>query len=232
MSNEGQPGGRVADQARNEERVRDADRGALIVVSAPSGAGKSTLVQHALERDPRLRFSVSYTTRRPRGSERDGVEYYFVSEEQFAAMRERGEFLESAQVHGFLYGTRKELIERTLDDGYDAILDIDVQGAAQIRRNMPRAVTVFVLPPSKQALQTRLESRNLNEAWDIERRIRNATQEVRLYQEFDYVIVNDELERATAALQAVIIAQRHRPGRQESAAQAIIDTFGGEPIHA
>jgi guanylate kinase len=147
-------------------------------------------------------------------------------------MRERGEFLESAQVHGFLYGTKKELIELTLETGYDAILDIDVQGAAQIRRNMPRAVTVFVLPPSRQALQLRLESRNLNEPWDIERRIRNAAEEVRLYREFDYVIVNDEVERAAGVLQALIIAQRHRPGRQHIAAQAIIDTFGGEPFHA
>ena len=231
MSNEGGPGG---EGGRIEELLigAETDRGTLIVVSAPSGAGKSTLVHQVLDRDPGLRFSVSYTTRKPRGSEQDGVEYYFVSEEQFETMRERGEFLESAQVHGFLYGTKKELIERTLIAGYDAILDVDVQGAAQIRRNMGGAVTVFVLPPSRQALQERLESRNLNEAWDIERRIRNAAQEVELYKTFDYVIVNDDLERATASLQAVIVAQRLRPGRQRIRAQSIIDTFGGEPFHA
>ena len=208
------------------------DCGNLIVVSAPSGAGKSTLVHSVLERDPLLRFSVSYTTRKARGSERNGVEYYFVSENDFAAMRERGEFLESAQVHGFLYGTKRELIDQTLASGYDAILDIDVQGAAQIRRSFPGAVTVFILPPSRQVLQTRLESRNLNGPSHIERRIRNAAEEVRTYNEFDYVIVNDDLERATAALQAVIVGERHRPGRQRKAAQAIIDTFGGNPVHA
>jgi len=208
------------------------DCGNLIVVSAPSGAGKSTLVHRVLERDPLLQFSVSYTTRKARGAERNGVEYFFVSEGDFAAMRERGEFLESAQVHGFLYGTKKELVEQTLASGHDSILDIDVQGAAQIRRSLPGAVTVFILPPSRQVLQSRLESRNLNELSDIERRIRNAGEEVRTYNEFDYVIVNDNLERATDALQALIVGERHRPGRQRKAAQAIIDTFGGKPVHA
>jgi guanylate kinase len=124
------------------------------------------------------------------------------------------------------------LIEETLREGFDAILDIDVQGAGQIRRNLPGAVTVFVLPPSMQVLQSRLESRNLNERWDIERRIQNAAEEVRLYEEFDYVIVNDELERATKALEALIVAERQRPERQRTAAQAIIETFGGEILHA
>ena len=216
----------------NDGETDRPDCGTLIVVSAPSGAGKSTLVHRVLKSDPLLRFSVSYTTRKARGSEHNGVDYYFVSENDFAAMRERGEFLESAQVHGFLYGTKRELIEQTLAAGYDAILDIDVQGAAQIRRSLAGAVTVFILPPSRQVLQSRLESRNLNEPSDIERRIRNAAEEVRTYNEFDYVIVNDDLERAAAALQALIVGERHRPGRQRNAAQAIIDTFGGKPIHA
>jgi guanylate kinase len=219
-------------EGSNAEEIDRPDCGNLIVVSAPSGAGKSTLVHRVLESDLLLRFSVSYTTRKARGSEHNGVDYYFVSDDDFAAMRERGEFLESAQVHGFLYGTKRELIEQTLAAGYDAILDIDVQGAAQIRSSLPDAVTVFILPPSRQVLQRRLESRNLNEPSDIERRIRNASKEVRTYNEFDYVIVNDDLERATAALQALLVGERHRPGRQRKAAQAIIDTFGGKPIHA
>ncbi len=220
------------DEGLSAREIDQPDCGNLIVVSAPSGAGKSTLVHRVLQCDPLLRFSVSYTTRKARGAEHNGVDYYFVSENEFAAMRERGDFLESAEVHGFLYGTKRELIEQTLAAAYDAILDIDVQGAAQIRRSLPGAVTVFILPPSRQALQTRLESRNLNEPSDIERRIRNAAEEVRTYDEFDYVIVNDDLERATAALQALIVGERHRPGRQRNAAQAIIDTFGGKPIHA
>ena len=219
-------------QGLNAKEIARPDCGNLIVVSAPSGAGKSTLVHRVLQCDPLLRFSVSYTTRKARGAERNGVEYYFVSENDFAEMRERGEFLESAQVHGFLYGTKRELIDQTLATGHDAILDIDVQGAAQIRGSLPGAVTVFILPPSRQVLQLRLESRNLNEPTDIERRIRNATEEVRTYNDFDYVIVNDDLERATAALQALIVGERHRPGRQRKAAQAIIDTFGGKPVHA
>ena len=219
------PSGRSPANATS--RMDQPDLGKLIVVSAPSGAGKSTLVQKVLGLDPRLRFSVSYTTRRARGSERNGVEYHFLSDAEFLAMRERGEFLESADVHGFLYGTRRSLVEETLAAGYDALLDIDVQGAAQIRRNMPGAVTVFVLPPSKRALQSRLEARNLNEAWDTERRIQNAAQEVRLYDEFDFVIINDDLESATDALHSVIVSERHRPTRQRRAAQSIIDTFGG-----
>jgi len=231
MSSEGHIGG-APDAGLNAGEIERPDRGNLIVVSAPSGAGKSTLVHKALDSDRLLRFSVSYTTRKARGSEHNGVDYYFVSENDFAAMRERGEFLESAQVHGLLYGTKRESVEQTLAEGSDAILDIDVQGAAQIRHSLPGAVTVFILPPSRQVLQSRLESRNLNEPSDIERRIRNAAEEVRTYNEFDYVIVNDDLERAAAALLALIVGERHRPGRQRNAAQAIIDTFGGKPIHA
>jgi len=226
MSNEGRPPGTCAERPA-VNRIDRPDRGNLIVVSAPSGAGKSTLVHKVLELDPHLRFSVSYTTRKARGSERNGVEYYFVSEEEFGTMRERGDFLESAHVHGFLYGTRRSLVEETLSEGYDAVLDIDVQGAAQIRRNMPGAVTVFIMPPSKEVLQSRLEARNLNEDRDIARRIRNAAEEVQLFDEFDYVIVNDDLGRATATLQAIIVSERHRPLKQHRAAQSIIDTFGG-----
>jgi guanylate kinase len=147
-------------------------------------------------------------------------------------LRERGQFLEWAQVHGSLYGTRRDETERLLDEGFDLILDIDVQGAAQVKRNMPEAVTVFILPPSRQVLESRLRSRNLNEPLDLRRRLVNAAREVRFYEEFDYLIVNDDLERAAAVLGAIILADRHRSKRQRARGQAIIDTFGGELLHA
>ena len=180
----------------------------LIVVSAPSGAGKSSLVGEALKSVDRLKYSISYTTRKARGAERDGVEYYFVSEEEFLDMRDRGEFLESAEVHGFLYGTQRATIERMLAEGSDVILDIDVQGAGQIVQQMPEAVTVFVLPPSREILESRLRMRNLNDPEDLEIRLKNASREVLSYSSFKYVIVNDDLERATRELEAVIIAER------------------------
>src|ERR1044071_6037295 len=136
-------------------KKRDAERGNLIVVSAPSGAGKSSLVNRALTQIRRLRYSISYTTRAPRGSERDGMDYYFVTDEVFRAMRERGEFIESAEVHGYFYATHKATIEHMLAEGYDVILDIDVQGARQISDQMPQAITVFVLPPSRKVLEAK-----------------------------------------------------------------------------
>jgi guanylate kinase len=207
-------------------------RGNLIVVSAPSGAGKSSLVARALDHVEHLRYSISCTTRKSRGQERHGVDYFYVTPEEFQAMCDRGELLEFAKVHEFMYGTPRRYIEQTLAEGVDIILDIDVQGARQIRGQMPEAVTVFILPPSREALESRLRGRNLNEPEDLERRLRNASSEVRLYEMFQYVIVNDDLERASATLEAIIIAERHRPARQREAARTIIDTFGGESIHA
>ena len=212
--------------------VRNNSRGTLIVVSAPSGGGKSTLVQQVLSKDPQLCFSVSYTTREPRGGERQGVEYHFVSVKEFNGMRDRGEFLEYAEVHGYFYGTSRKETEEILAAGYDALLDIDVQGAAQIRKSEPEAVTVFILPPSRTVLYDRLRLRNLNSSEDVERRLSAAATEVLLFNDFDYVVVNDDLTSASAALESIIVAERHRPGKQRKIAQAIIDTFGGEPFHA
>lgn len=208
-----------------------AQRGSLIVVSAPSGGGKSSLVERALKNVDRLEYSISYTTRKIRGSEKHGVDYFFVTPEQFLRMREGGEFLESAEVHGHLYGTRKRWLEQRLAEGFDVILDIDVQGAEQIRRQMPDAVTVFILPPSREVLESRLRLRNLNETSDLERRMKNSAAEVRLYDRFKYVIVNDSLERASAALEGIIVSERHRSGRQRNVARKIISTFGGESIN-
>jgi guanylate kinase len=208
------------------------DRGNLIVVSAPSGAGKTSLAERVLKRLPDLRFSISYTTRAQRGSEQNGVDYYFVSESEFEAMQGRGEFLESAEVHGHLYGTHEKQVEDLLAEGFDVMLDIDVQGAEQVRGRMPDAILLFVLPPSREILESRLLTRNLNEPGDIERRLRNGAREVQLYERFDYVIVNDDLDRALAQLEAIIIAERCRPGRQSNRIESIIATFGGEPLHA
>jgi guanylate kinase len=207
------------------------ERGNLVVVSAPSGAGKSSLVGRALKSVDRLGYSISYTTRNIRGSERDGQDYFFVTPEEFIDMRDRGEFLESAEVHGHLYGTRKYWLEQRLAEGFDVILDIDVQGAEQIRNRMPDAITVFVLPPSREVLESRLRLRNLNEQADLERRMKNAAAEVQLYDRFKYIIVNDSLERASSALEGIIISERHRSERQRNNARRIIETFGGESIN-
>ncbi len=208
--------------------VSTVERGNLVVVSAPSGAGKSSLVERALKNLDCLGYSISYTTRKIRGSEKEGVDYFFVTQEEFLEMRERGEFLESAEVHGYLYGTRRHWLELRLAEGFDVILDIDVQGAEQIRRRMPEAITVFILPPSSEVLESRLRLRNLNEPADLARRMKNAAAEVQLYDQFGYIIVNDSLERASAALEGIILSERHRSERQHNLARKIIATFGGE----
>jgi guanylate kinase len=209
-----------------------AARGKLIVVCAPSGAGKSSLVGLALQKIERLRFSVSYTTRGPRGAEQHGVNYFFISSDEFRSMRNRNEFLECAEVHGNLYGTHRAHVVEMLKEGNDVILDIDVQGAEQIRASMDEAVTVFIMPPSFAALEQRLRNRNLNHSEDLERRLRNATQEVRLWDRFDYVIVNDDLHRAYLALEAIIYAERCRPDRKREQVDKILDTFEGESLNA
>jgi len=212
--------------------VSQTERGTLIVVSAPSGAGKSSLAERVLKRISDLRFSISYTTRAPRGTEQHGVDYYFVSEEEFSAMRERDEFLECAEVHGYLYGTNEKPIEELLSQGFDVMLDIDVQGAEQVRRRIPEAVLIFILPPSSEVLEARLRARNLNAPADIERRLRNAAIEVQLYERFDYAVLNDDLDRALDQLEAIIVAERCRPFRQRNRIESVITTFGGESFHA
>lgn len=222
-----------AQAASLPDATRDiTTRGILIVVSAPSGAGKSSLVEGALKSVEGLKYSISYTTRKARGAERDGVEYYFIGKKEFIDMRNRGEFLESAEVHGCLYGTQRVALEQIINEGSDVILDIDVQGAMQIVRQMSEAVTVFVLPPSREILESRLRMRNLNAPEDLERRLKNASREVLSYATFKYVIVNDDLERATRELVAIIIAERHLLGRQQQIVKPIIDSFGGDNSYA
>jgi len=208
------------------------ERGLLIVVSAPSGAGKSSLAGRVLKRVEDLRFSISYTTRGLRGTEQDGVDYYFVSPTEFHEMQVGDEFLECAEVHGHLYGTHEKLVEELLSQGLDVMLDIDVQGAEQVRRRVPEAILIFILPPSCEVLEARLRARNLNAPADIERRLRNAAIEVQLYERFDYVVLNDDLDRALAQLEAIIVAERCRPDRQRNRIESVIATFGGESFHA
>lgn len=222
MSNENSP--EAASAPGTSAGPRPA--GVVLVVSAPSGAGKSSLIRTLLEDVGGIRFSVSYTTRAPRGAEKEGIDYHFVTKDEFIAMRGRGEFLESAEVHGFLYGTHIDSVRTAFAAGEDIVLDVDIQGAEQIRRRMPDAVTAFVLPPSREVLEERLRARNLNSRADLEFRLMNAVREVRKFDQFDYIIVNDDLARASKVLEAIIIAERHRRTRTSALAQAIIDTFG------
>jgi len=182
--------------------------GNLIVVAAPSGAGKSSLVKALLELDSHLAVTVSHTTRAPRGQERDGREYHFVDEASFRGMIARGEFVEWAQVHGQLYGTSRGELERRIADGEDVVLEIDWQGAQQIKRSFADAVLVFILPPSWSELRQRLQRRGEDGAEVIEQRMANARDEVAQARHFDYVIINSLFESALFDLKTVVHSQR------------------------
>jgi guanylate kinase len=190
-------------------------RGMLIVVSSPSGGGKGTLIDRVLQTVPGVSYSVSFTTRSPRAGEQDGREYFFVSTAAFKEMVQRGEFLEWANVYGYLYGTNRSQVERERNAGRDIILEIDVQGAESIRRLVPDGVTVFILPPSFEMLKSRLVARGTDSAEDLQRRLRGAPAEVEQYRNFQYVILNDDINRASAQLASVIHAERARRERQE-----------------
>ncbi len=205
----------------------DAARGGrLFVVSAPSGAGKTTIVDRLVESVPRLRKSRSYTSRPPRGAERDGVEYRFVSRERFEAMAAAGEFLEWADVFGNLYGTNLLDTERLLAEGTDLALVIDVQGARQVRGHRVPSVSIFVLPPSFDVLERRLRSRSQDSDAQIRRRLEVARQEVDAVSEYDYVVVNDEIGACVDRVRAIVLAERSRRDRMAAAAGAIAGTFG------
>lgn len=184
--------------------------GSLIVVSAPSGAGKSSLVNALLAADDRLVLSVSHTTRPPRGAEQDGREYHFVTREAFAAMRERGEFFESAEVHGNFYGTSRAAIGRQIAAGHDVVFEIDCQGARQLREVFGDAISVFILPPSMAELERRLRGRGTDAEGVVARRLAAAAEEIRQAAMFDYVIINAEFSEALIQLQAIVKASRQR----------------------
>jgi guanylate kinase len=189
-------------------------KGLLFVITAPSGAGKSSLISAVLADLPDLRASVSYTTRPPRQGEENGREYHFVDDKTFLAMLERGEFLESAEVHGYRYGTSHRVILEVLDRGLDLILEIDWQGAQQVRRLYPECVGIFILPPSLAELERRMRTRALDSDEVIKRRMANAREEVQHAPEFKYAIINKEFEEARRDMAAVI-----RASRVETAAQ-------------
>jgi guanylate kinase len=187
--------------------MNDVDRprrGRLFVIAAPSGAGKTSLVRALMEREPSLRFSISYTTRPRRPTETDGRDYFFLQQPDFEAMVARGEFLEHARVFDNCYGTARSQVETALVAGQDLILEIDWQGAQQIRRAMPECVTVFILPPSRGELERRLRGRGTDPEDVIQRRLRDAATDMTHWDEFDYVVVNDEFERAVQDLLGIV----------------------------
>jgi guanylate kinase len=199
--------------------------GRLVVISSPSGGGKGTLIQRVLRMVPDLGYSISFTTRAPRGTEQDGRDYFFVSADRFLAMQAAGDFLETAVVHGNYYGTARSQIESDLEKGRDVILEIDVQGAELVRARNTGALTVFVLPPSYEVLEQRLAARGTEKAEDLRTRLGNARGEVERYREFQYVIINDDAERASAELASVILADRARRERREPAARQVLKSF-------
>lgn len=197
-------------------------RGILFILSAPSGAGKTTLSRHILERTPNLKLSISYTTRTPRPGEIEGQDYHFIDESRFVQLRADGAFAEWAQVHGLLYGTAREPLDNALAQGKDFLLDIDVQGAYQLKTIYPEAVSVFVLPPSWDELENRLRSRGTDHKEVIARRLQRAREETQELRSYDYVIVNDHLERATSLLSAIIQTERIRVSRLISASSPFL----------
>jgi guanylate kinase len=208
----------VADPAR---------RGRLFVIAAPSGAGKTSLVRALMERETGLRFSISYTTRRQRPNEVHGRDYFFVSKDEFERMVDAGAFLEHARVFDNFYGTARRQVEDSLTAGQDLILEIDWQGAAQIRRAMPESISIFILPPSRDELERRLRGRGTDAEDVIRRRLDDAAADMTHWREFDYVVVNDVFERALADLQAVVAgngeaARQDRPGLADLAARLTV----------
>ena len=199
--------------------------GNLIIVSAPSGAGKTTLVGEVLKRDELVKPSVSYTSRAPRAGEQNGVHYRFIALEEFEAMVAHGEFLEWAEVHGRFYGTSRRLVEDFRTKGFDVILTIDVQGARQARENFPDAVSVFILPPTYEAMVERLKTRGTDRSEDLQLRLLNARREIAECSKFDYIIINDNLDRAVDELASIILAERCRRDRRASIAEKILRTF-------
>jgi guanylate kinase len=190
-----------------------ARKGILFVVSAPSGAGKTTLCQQIVSAVPGLRHSISCTTRRPRPGEQHGREYFFMDEPAFRRMVDRGEFVEWATVYGHLYGTPRRQLQEMTESGTDVLLDVDVQGARQIKQRFQDAIYIYILPPSLQVLRTRLLQRAGDSPEEIERRLQQAREEVWSYRDYDYVIKNEDVKQALKELEAVILTERIRTKR-------------------
>ena len=197
----------------------------IFIISAPSGSGKSTLVSRLMAEVEDLTFSVSYTTRKPRGKEGDGSDYRFVDRAEFERRIGRNEFLEYAEVFGNYYGTHESALEIAENKGKDLVLDIDVQGAAQLKKRIPDAVTVFVLAPSRQILEQRLRSRSQDSDEVIRRRLSDAAREIRNYSLYDYVLVNEDLDLAADTLKSIVKAERVKRIRVEEKLRPILETF-------
>ena len=197
------------------------------MISGPSGAGKTSLGLRLVNEDPNLHFSVSYTTRKPRRVEQHGIEYFFVSEDEFKGMVSRGDFLEHALVHGHYYGTSRNHVLSALETGADVLLDVDVQGALQIMEleQIPDAVTVFVLPPSRQVLEQRLRKRGLDDSIAIESRLHRAEEEIALFGRYQYVIINDDIKRAQLELRSIAESARVSVRSRSAEAERVLRTF-------
>jgi guanylate kinase len=206
-------------------------RGILFVVSSPSGGGKGTLIRRVLNKLVNLSYSVSFTTRTPRSGEVDGREYFFVTREKFEHMVASNEFLEWAHVHGKLYGTGHQQLTQEISEGRDIVLEVDVQGAASVRALVDDAVTIFILPPSFAILRERLVSRGTDSAEELELRLRNASTELEHYSNFQYVIINDDLDQAADQLAAIVCAERARLSRQEPRVKQLVDSFTAHELN-
>ena len=200
-------------------------KGNLIIISSPSGGGKGTLIKRVLQILPNIGYSVSFTTREMRVGETNGKDYFFVSRAEFENLIENGALLEFAEVHNNFYGTSIEQIKAQIEAGHDVILEIDVQGAESVLAKIPEAVSIFILPPSYQVLAARLTARATEKVEHLTLRLRNSVGEVSRYTEFRYIIVNDEVDKATNDLQTIILAERLRRDRQESVIQGILGSF-------
>lgn len=198
-------------------------QGKLYIVAAPSGAGKTSLVHELINRNSNITVSVSHTTRNKRPGEEDGINYNFVDSDQFQALISKGDFLEYAKVFGNFYGTSKEWVNSRLNQGLDVILEIDWQGARQVRKQFPEAISIFIIPPSKSSLHARLEGRGQDTPEVIERRMLEAASECCHYDEFDYLVVNENFEQALSELGSIFIAQRMQLSSQRQRHQDILD---------
>ena len=204
----------------------------VFIISAPSGSGKSTLVNEIRQMVSNLSFSISYTTRKPRGSEQNGREYFFISRDEFESMIRKDEFLEYARVFETdYYGTAKRFLKKAEEEGKDLLLDIDVQGAAQIKSKLPDAVSIFILPPNRTELEQRLRSRGQDSEEKIHRRLEEARREIENYDKYDYILVNDRLADSVEALRAILLSQRSkRQGRIDAALSATAEKYRLENV--
>lgn len=208
----------------NSERQVD---GKLFVFAAPSGAGKTTLVHAIVTKHPELRFSISYTTRKPRRNEADGVDYLFVTRREFMRLRDEGEMLEFAEVFDNYYATSRSQVEKHLADKRNVILEIDWQGARQVRESMPECITIFILPPSVEELERRLRDRRTDAPEVIERRLRDALSDMSHWDEFDHVIINDDVNQAVADLEAVLAGEGDATATSNEALRRAVERIVG-----